>query len=248
MTLLYPKNKKPALKEISTPAGYVRHVAAGLKLPSKAILCPISSLTHYVQAHAQYKKYNCEADIYALTGEDLCFVTQFGSGAPGMTMALEVLLALGVKKCIFIGLAGSLQEEVQPADIVLCQQALCDDGTSPCYTARETSSPNKALLTRLARQLKADGKNFHMGRNWTTDAIFRETKQEVKHYQKQDVLTVEMEAAAFYAVCAKRKAQAAAAFVVSDSLSSLKWEPHFGEKPIFRALEDVYEAARKALR
>ena len=248
MTLLFPKTKKPSLKEISTPAGYVRHVAAGLKLPSKAILCPISSLTRYVDSHAKYKKYNCEADIYALQGEDLCYVTQFGSGAPGMTMALEVLIALGVKEFVFIGLAGSLQEEVQPADIVLCDEALCDDGTSPCYTAHETSPPNKVLLSRLAKQLKADGKNFHIGRNWTTDAIFRETKEEVKHYQKKDVLTVEMEAAAFYAVCAKRKAKGAAAFVVSDCLSQLKWDPHFGEKPIFRALEDVFEAARKTLR
>ena len=248
MTLLYPKNKKPSLKEISTPSGYVRHVAAGLRLPSKAILCPISSLTRYVDSHAKYKKYNCEADIYALTGEDLCFVTQFGSGAPGMTMALEVLIALGVKEFVFIGLAGSLQEEVQPADIVLCQEALCDDGTSPCYTARETSTPNKTLFSKLAKELKSAGKSFHLGRNWTTDAIFRETKEEVKHYQKKDVLTVEMEAAAFYAVCAKRKVKGAAAFVVSDMLGNLKWEPHFGEKPIFRALEDVYEAARKALK
>ncbi len=248
MNLLYPKNKKPALKEISTPAGYVRHVAAGLVLPQKAILCPISSLTRYVNSQARYKKYNCEADIYALSGENLCYVTQFGSGAPGMTMALEVLIALGVKEFVFIGLAGSLQEEVQPADIVLCEEALCDDGTSPCYTARETSRPNKTLLGNLAKQLRAQGKNFHIGRNWTTDAIFRETKEEVKHYQKKDVLTVEMEAAAFYAVCAKRKVKAAAAFVVSDVLARLKWEPHFGEKPIFLALEDVFDAARKILK
>ncbi len=248
MTLLFPKNKKPSLKEISTPAGYVRHVAAGLKLPSKAILCPISSLTRYLESHAKYKKYNCEADIYALQGEDLCYVTQFGSGAPGMAMALEVLIALGVKEFVFIGLAGSLQEEVQPADIVLCQEALCDDGTSPCYTARDTSRPNKALLSKLAKQLHADKQNFHTGLNWTTDAIFRETKEEVKHYQKKDVLTVEMETAAFYAICAKRKVKGAAAFVVSDCLYNLKWEPHFGEKPIFRALETVFEAARKALK
>lgn len=247
MTLLFPKKKKTALKEISTPAGYVRHVAAGLKLPSKAILCPISSLTRYVDSHAKYKKYNCEADIYALENRDLCYVTNFGTGAPGMTMALEVLIALGVKEFVFIGLAGSLQEEVQPADIVLCTEALCDDGTSPCYTPAETSAPSKTLLAKLAKQLKADGKNFHLGRNWTTDAIFRETKEEVKHYRQKDVLTVEMETAAFYAVCAKRKAKGAAAFAVSDMLGNLKWEPHFGEKAIFRALEDIFIAAQKTL-
>ena len=222
-------------------------MAAGLRLPSKAILCPISSLTRYVDSHAKYKKYNCEADIYALTGEDLCFVTQFGSGAPGMTMALEVLIALGVKEFVFIGLAGSLQEEVQPADIVLCQEALCDDGTSPCYTSKEISQPHKPLFKALASQLTALGQNYHIGLNWTTDAIFRETAQEVRHYQKNDVLSVEMEIAAFYAICAKRKVQGAAAVVISDELARLKWEPHFGEKEIFRNLEQVFLAAQKAL-
>lgn len=247
MTLLFPKHKKASLKEISSPAGYVRHVAAGLKLPSKAVMCPISSLTRYVESHYQYKKYNCEADIYALQGEDVCYVTNFGCGAPGMAMALEVLIALGVKEVIFIGLAGSLQEEVLPADIVLCSEALCDDGTSACYTAKESARPHKATAALLAKNLKTAGKNFHTGMNWTTDAIFRETKEEVRHYKKLGVLTVEMETAAFYAICAKRKVKAAAAFAVSDLLFNLKWEPHFGEKPIFRALEDIFTAAVKTL-
>ena len=142
MTLLFPKNKKPSLKEISTPAGYVRHVAAGLKLPSKAILCPISSLTRYVESQAKYKKYNCEADIYALQGEDLCYVTQFGSGAPGMTMALEVLIALGVKEFVFIGLAGSLQEEVQPAAL----QELNDYETGQTIKSQREGLPPWAQL------------------------------------------------------------------------------------------------------
>ena len=48
MKLLFPKNKKPALPGISSATGYVDHVARGLKLPKKAIICPISSLTKYV--------------------------------------------------------------------------------------------------------------------------------------------------------------------------------------------------------
>ena len=34
---------------------------------------------------------------------------------------------------------------------------------------------------------------------------------------------------------------------VSDMLGNLKWEPHFGEKAIFRALEDIFIAAQKTL-
>lgn len=248
MKLLFPKNKKPALPGISNAANYAKRVAAGLKLPKKAIICPISSLTKYVTSHNKWKKYTCEMDIYVLEGKDLCYVTNFGYGAPSMAMKLEVLIALGVKDFVFIGLAGSLQEEVQPADIVVCDEALCDDGTSPCYVTTETAKPNKMLLTNLQKALKANKQNFHIGRNWTTDAIFRETKAEVKHYQKHNVLTVEMETAAFYAVCQKRKVRGVAAYSVSDKLYECKWETPFGEKPIYRALEVIFDAAQRALK
>ncbi len=247
MKLLFPKTKKPALAGISSAADYAKHVAAGLKLPSKAIICPISSLTKYVTSHHKWTKYSCEMDIYVLQGTHICYVTNFGYGAPAMTMKLEVLIALGVKEFVFIGLAGSLQEELQPGDICVCDQALCDDGTSPCYVRTEVATPSKALLTRLTRALLAAKQPFHLGRNWTTDAIFRETKQEIKHYQKHHVLTVEMETAAFYAVCQKRKVKGVAAFGISDKLYEYKWETYFGQRPIYRALEIIFEAAKKVL-
>lgn len=248
MKILFPKNKKPALPGISSAANYVKHVAAGLKLPSKAIICPISSLAKYVTAHSKWKKYTCEMDIYVLEGKDVCYVTNFGHGAPAMAMKVEVLIALGVKEFVFIGLAGSLQEEVQPGDLVVCDEALCDDGTSPCYVATETARPSKTLLTKLEQALKANKQNFHIGRNWTTDAIFRETKAEIKHYQTHNVLTVEMETAAFYAVCQKCKVKGVAAFGVSDKLYEYKWETHFGERAVYRTLEVLFDASLLALK
>ena len=247
MKILFSKNKKPAVPGIFSAANYVTHVAAGLKLPKKAIICPISSLTKYVTSHGKWKKYTCEMDIYVLENTKLCYVTNFGYGAPAMAMKLEVLIALGAKEFVFIGLAGSLQEEVQPGDICLCDEALCDDGTSPCYVTTPTAKPSKILLAQLIKALKRDKQNFHIGRNWTTDAIFRETKTEIKHYQKHNVLTVEMETAAFYAVCQKRKVRGVAAFGISDNLYQYKWETHFGERIIYRTLEVIFEAAQKAL-
>lgn len=245
--ILFPKSKKPFLQEISTPAAYVKKVAAGLKLPSKAIICPISWLNKYALSRGKYKHYNCLSDIYVFEGKDLCYVSIKGFGAPGFAMALDVLIALGVKEFIFIGLAGSLQEEVQPADIVLCDEALCDDGTSPCYTAEQTASANKTVLAKLARTLKKNKVNFHTGRNWSTDAIFRETKEEVVHYQKHDVLTVEMETAALYAICKRRKARAVACYVISDCLYNYKWEPHSREPAIWKGMEILYDNALAVL-
>lgn len=248
MKLIYPKNKKVALKELSAASDYLKHIKCSLPLPKKAVLCPIGALTKYVENHYQYKKYNCEGDIYVLQGQDACFVTNFGIGAPGMAMVLEVLIALGVKEFVLLGIAGSLQPEVLPADMVLCSAALCDDGVSPNYTTDELALPHKKLTEKIGKLLTKDGLNFHLGPTWTTDAIFRETKAEVAHYQKHNLLTVEMEASAFFAICARKKVKAAALFVISDLLANLKWEPHFGEKAIFRNLETTLLKSLEALK
>ncbi len=248
MKLLFPKNKKPALPGISSAANYAKHVAAGLKLPAKAIICPIASLTKYVTSHTKWKKYTCQMDMYVLEGKDICYVTNFGYSAPVLAMKLEVLIALGVKEFVFIGLAGSLQEEVQPGDLMVCDEALCDDGTSPCYVTAESVKPSKALFNRLVKELRAEKQNFHIGRNWTTDAIFRETKAEIKHYQTHNVLSVEMETAAFYAVCQKRNVKGAACYGISDTLYKYKWQTHFGQRAVYRTLEVLFEAALRVLK
>lgn len=248
MKTLYPKNKKYSLKEISSASNYLRHIRCNLKLPKKAILCPIAALTKYVENHTKFKKYNCEADIYVLEGKDCCFVTNFGVGAPGMAMALEVLLALGVQECILLGIAGSLQPEIVPGDMVLCDKALIDEGVSYHYIKpQEFAAPSSVLTKKVAAALRKDKIDFHTGPTWTTDCIFRETAAEVAHYQKHNILTVEMEASAFFAICAKRKAKAAALFVISDNLSEGVWDPHFGEKIIFKNLEVTFDKSLEVL-
>ncbi len=245
MSILFDKSKKPSLPALTSAVDYAHFVARGVTLPAHAVFCPILPLTKYVTSHNKWKKIYCLADIYVLEKQNLCYITNYGMGAPALALITELALVLGVKKAIYLGLAGSLQEEVQPTDIVLCNEALCDDGTSPCYTAKETSKPTISLHKNWIHHLKTQKIDFHVGRNWTTDAILRETKAEICHYQRQAILTVEMETAAFYAVCHKRKAQTAAAFVISDMLVNNKWQRSF-DKRIFRQLETLFETAKKS--
>lgn len=247
MTLLFPKKRKAGLKELSGAKTYLKHLHCDLKLPKKAVVCPLSSLTKYALSQGKFKHYNCEADIYVEEQKGFCYVTGFGVGAPAMAMALEVLIALGVKEFVLIGLAGSLQPEVLAADVVLCDGALADEGISAHYVPQEFLHPSAALSKKLAGVMQKNNMYHHTGPTWTTDAIFRETAQEVAHYQKKNILTVEMEASAFFAICAQKKVKAAAAFVISDELFRLKWEPHFGEKPIFQNLYALYHAAVQTL-
>lgn len=233
--------------DLSGAKKYLQHIHCHIKLPKKAIVCPLTSITKYVLSQGHFKHYWCAADIYVDEKKGYCYVTGTEIGAPAMASALEIIIGLGVKELLLIGLAGSVQPEVLAGDIVLCDGALADEGVSAHYVPREILLPSKVMQTRLAKTFEKEKLNFHTGLTWTTEAVFRETREEVEHYQKKNILTVEMEASAFFAICEKRKVKGAAAFAISDELFNLKWEPHFGEKLVVNGMRAVFHAAAKTL-
>lgn len=224
MLRLFTHTRKAGLKAISTPADFVRRYARGLRVAPRAVLCPFSPLAKQLAPQGIWKKYHCFGDIYVNETRGVCFATNWGMGAAAAAILTEVLLALGAREIILAGTAGSLQEEVQTNDIVLCRAAACADGTSPYYATAPQVLSSTPLTRSLRQCLQQAHLNFHQGTTWTTDALLRETCAEIKHYQKQSVLTVEMEAAAVLAVCKKRRARGAAVFVISDMLTNGKWQ------------------------
>ncbi len=246
MKLVFPPVKKARRPGVITAEKYTDLTARGLKLPPKAVVCPLTPLVGSWVKPGWKKKF-LAADIYISPENDFCFITGFGCGGPAVTLAVEQAVALGVKEIVFVGLAGSLQEEVQPADIVVCTESVCADGTSPHYTAKELIKADKKLTVRLCASLRARKLDFHVGRNWSTDAVFCETKQEIKHYQKNHVLTVDMETSAVLAACARRKVPCAAAYVVSDCLGGTTWQPDFKNPQISKNLRQLAAVCRALL-
>ena len=76
--------------------------------------------------------------------------------------------------------------------------------------------------------------------NWSTDAPYRELVSKVERYRRDGVLTVEMEAAALFAVAKVRWVEVALLVVVSDQLGK-RWEPAFFS-------EEVEESLKRAAR
>ena len=150
-------------------------------------------------------------------------------GAPYAVMVLETLIAWGAQKIFFLGWCGSISEKVKIGDIVVATSAIIDEGTSGHYKNSETriSFPAKSMLTALNDALRQNQVNFHNGAIWSTDAIYRETRQKVKYFQRQDAIAVEMEISALFTVAKFRGVDLAAMAVVSDELASFKWRPGF---------------------
>jgi uridine phosphorylase len=133
-----------------------------------------------------------------------------------------------VESFLSIGIAGCLDESVEMGEFVVCEKAIRDEGTSHHYVESEKyARPSESLLADAERHLSKRDEPYHVGPSWTTDAIYQETEAEVRRYADEGVLTVEMEAAAVFAVANHRGVEAGALFVVSDYLGLSDWEPKF---------------------
>jgi len=69
----------------------------------------------------------------------------------------------------------------------------------------------------------------------------------VQHYRSAGVLTVEMEAAALFAVASVRGAAAASAFVLSDLLGETEWTPAFSAEHLNDQLQVLADAGIEAM-
>jgi len=175
-------------------------------------------------------------------------LTNFGIGAPLVAALAEELIAFGVKRLIAMSWAGGLQPDLQPGDIVVCDQAIRDEGTSHHYLpATKHIQASPALVQALATTLTNHGHDCTIGTTWTTDAPYRETREEIRRYQSEGVKTVEMESAALFAVGQARGVPTASVLVVGDSLANLRWQAPPDVNPVERALEAVYAAAIEVL-
>jgi len=242
--MVYPQYKnKHAEAALFNPKDYVnwkKIKKSPVKKPTKYILIYYPRILKYFKSKFNAKKINYYRLITIHQFKDIGVVLMTGIGSPHATTVLEELIALGGKEFLNIGSAGGLQD----FGVFLCDKAIRDEGTSHHYSAHSKYSyPDKTLTEKLKKSIIKQGLKFQQGTTWTIDAPYRETKTEVKHYKKQGVKTVEMEASALFAVAKLRKVKIAAAFVVSDILGEDKWDPNFDARHVKQNLNKLMDAA-----
>lgn len=214
------------------------------KSPKKYIIIYYPSILKHFKKKYKPKiiKFNKLITIYQY--KDIGVVQMTGIGASNAATVFEELIALGGREFINVGSAGGLDS----LGIFLCEKAIRDEGTSYHYIPHGTFSyPDKKLTRRFEKYLIKNRVDFKRATTWTIDAPYRETKAEIKHYKKQGVKTVEMEASALFAVAKIRKVKIAAAFVVSDVLGEEKWDPQFDSKHVKQKLNKLFDIAVECL-
>ncbi len=149
-------------------------------------------------------------------------------GAPGTVMLLEELVAFGVKRAVFLGYCGALQDGIGIGDLIVPLEAIREEGTSYHYLPKgERSCPDLSLQNRLSDWIEGTGFSIFAGRVWTTDAPYRETPEKVRAYREEGVLGVEMEMAAAFAFGRARGISIGAVLLVSDEVREGGWRTGF---------------------
>ena len=174
-----------------------------------------------------------------------CIIGPF-IGAPYAAILLENLVSWGVREVVFLGWCGAISTEVHTGDIIIPNAAFIDDGTSGNYISAPSCdvAPSFKVQSRLKSTCQNRHLPFHEGPVWSTDAIYRETREKVLHYQAKNALAVEMEASGLLAVGAFRHIDVGCVLVVSDELSSLSWVPGFKDPRFIERRRQVCEMLR----
>jgi uridine phosphorylase len=166
-----------------------------------------------------------EYDVYEteFDGRTIAFVNS-GVGAPLAVAIFEELIALGCRKFIVCGSAGVLDRQIQCGKIVIPEAAVRDEGVSYHYLppSREVNA-NPEAVEAIKTVLANHGIEYILSKTWTTDAIYRETIDKVNKRRSEGCLTVEMEAAAFFAVAEFRQVKLGQMLYGGDDVSCEEW-------------------------
>ncbi|MDY4199868.1 MAG: nucleoside phosphorylase, partial [Candidatus Fimadaptatus sp.] len=136
-----------------------------------------------------------EIPVYALKwqGRDIAVCVSF-EGSGGAAMVMEELIALGARAFLAIGSCGCLDAGIAEGHLIVPTAAYRDEGASYHYVAA-SDFVDVPSADGLARALDEMGLKYTRTRTWTTDAPYRETRENVRRRAGQGCGVVEMECA-----------------------------------------------------
>ncbi|MBQ7308059.1 MAG: nucleoside phosphorylase [Clostridia bacterium] len=148
-------------------------------------------------------------------------------GAPACVGIFEQVQALGLKNILLCGMCGCLVEHIKNNSIIIPTSALRDEGTSYHYQKpSDEVEIDKTVVSILEKTIKSLNLNYTKGKTWTTDAIFRETKDKTNKRKSQGAIVVDMECSAMACVAKFRKINFGQIFYGEDNLSNDKYNPN----------------------
>ena len=169
---------------------------------------------------------NGKIDIYKFNyaGKELALFMSI-VGAPSCVAQYEVLFAMGLEKVVVFGTCGVLDKNIEDLAIIIPNSAIRDEGTSYHYLkASDEIKVNPKHQDKFIQMLKEHNYSYVVGKVWTTDGVFRETRKKVMDRKAQGCICVDMECSALAALAKFRNKEIFQFFYAADNLDSAKWD------------------------
>lgn len=166
-------------------------------------------------------------------------ITRCYFGGPNVAALIEELSAFGVREFVLWGYCGGISDDLSIGDLLVVEGALRQDGVSHHYLDSEDDFVYSDWFhTWHSISNKAD---IRPALIWSTDALYRETRNKINTYKMMGIQAVEMEVASFYSVCVSKRLKGIAFLVVSDLFRKGKWRPGFFEEPFEKGVRRLRE-------
>ncbi len=152
--------------------------------------------------------------------------------SPNSAVQVESLANLGAKKILYVGIAGSISNDINIGDLVTSSGCFNETGTGILYghdfeqLIEASNSYSNEVFNRFDDTL-----NKHLGTNWCTDSPNKETTEKINKYQKLGARCVDMETAGIFSVCQEYNIESTALFIISDKLTDDKWNQSWDKMP-----------------
>ncbi len=202
-------NKHYERRSVFSPANLLREarrqkaIPVG-EVPEICVLDPDGDLFRYLRDSGAWRNpywacYHTELYDLALDGITVGIVG-CAVGASFAVLVAEELFASGCRFLISVTSAGQIVPAAKPPYFVLIERALRDEGTSYHYLPPASYALIQGEAMAVAQSVVTASTDVVQGGAWTTDAPFRETAEAIAFARAENLLAVEMEAAALYAL------------------------------------------------
>ena len=200
------------------------------RLPSIAITCFKTELIQVVKNSNNFEEYS---ELYVCGEAIKIYKTQIEGkdviiyrtlvGGPATTSMMEELHARGVETFIIFGSCGELTSNLKKGAFVIPIEAYRDEGTSYHYIPI-SDFVEIDTATELSKIFEENGIPYELTKTWTTDALYKETKDKLKDRVSRGCKVVEMECASIMAVAKSRGLKAYQFLYTDDTLEGDTWD------------------------
>ena len=178
-----------------------------------------------------------------------------GMGTPSLSIVVEELLMLGVRRLIRVGTCGGIGRGIRTGDLVIASASAPVDGSTRTYLFGDPYAPTAdfSLTRALVDSAAARGVEARVGPVATVDVFYSPDPDYVPKWRSRGILAFEMESAALFYLAARANAagsdvRAACALTVSDVLSEevTSEETYLSLEDLAAATETMIEVALEA--